>query len=108
MPILNKWVNIKLFSGWVPPGFGFVFKAKRLRCEKEAYLSYGDVHVGSEEGKGDGSQQDVEVHIVLGVEHLNLGLGSGQGWIKGNTLNLSICHLEGTRLTAIPPIDRFA
>ena len=31
-------------------------------------LSYGDIHVGSEEGKGDGSQQKVEVKIILGGE----------------------------------------
>ena len=101
-------MNIKLFSGWVSSGFGFVFKAKRLRCEREAYLSYGDVNVGSEESKGYGSQQKIEVQIVLGVEHLNLGLARYLGWIKRITLNLSICHLEGTCLTAIPPIVRFA
>ena len=89
-----------------------MFKAKRLRCKKEAYLSYGDVDVGSEESKGYGSQQKIEVQIVLGVEHLNLGLEKFLlgilGWIKRITLNLSICHLEGTCLTAIPPIVRFA
>ena len=76
-------------------------------CEKRPNLSYGDVDVGSEESKRDGSQQEIEVKIVLGVEHSNLG-SRVQGWIKGDTLNLSICHLEGICLTDIPPIDRFA
>ena len=37
-------------------------------------LSYGDVHVEGEEAEGDGSQQEVEVEVILGVEHSNLGV----------------------------------
>ena len=73
-------------------------------------LSYGDVDVGRQEGEGDGSQEEIVVKIVLGVEHLKMGVARAQGLKEtdGDTLNLSICHLEGICLTDIPPIDRFA
>ena len=92
-----------MFSGFDPN-----LKPKGWNVRGRPNLSYGDVHVEGEEAEGDGSQQEIEVEVILGVEHSNLGVTSVLWWNIGDTLNLSICHLEGICFTDIPPIDRFA